>query len=178
MTATPQLDLPLTLSVGETEIAALSAGARASCRRSLATQTGVQEASTRAVMEALTDHFRELRAAGVRLVAGSDAPTDCTSYGPALIRTISFMPIWVCPIGKHWPAPPSMPRNWPGRRTPAWFARRTSRSVAARSKSSGGFGRFARCSRSHAPGSVGRIWPSGMIRKILLSGPVVASVSR
>lgn len=90
VTATPQLDLPLTLSVGEAEMAALSAGARASCQRSLASQADVQESSTRAVMDALTDHFRELRAAGVRLVAGSDAPTDCTSYGPALIRTIQL----------------------------------------------------------------------------------------
>ncbi|SIN59832.1 Imidazolonepropionase [Parasphingorhabdus marina DSM 22363] len=90
VTATPQLDLPLTLSVGEAEMAALSAGARASCKRALAAQAEVQEASVRAVMDALTDHFRELRAAGVRLVAGSDAPTDCTSYGPALVRTIQL----------------------------------------------------------------------------------------
>lgn len=90
VTATPQLDLPLKLTVGETEMAALSSGARASCKRSLAGQADIQDSSMRAVMDALTDHFRELREAGVLLVAGSDAPTDCTSYGPALIRTVQL----------------------------------------------------------------------------------------
>ncbi|QLC25912.1 amidohydrolase family protein [Parasphingopyxis algicola] len=88
VTPTPQLDLPLDLVVGEEELLALSPAARVSCERALESQRPVT-ADVRAQMIAdLADHLAELRAAGVPLLAGSDAPTDCQGYGRALHRSI------------------------------------------------------------------------------------------
>lgn len=90
ITPTPHLDLPLDLFVGEAELAELSPAARASCAAGLGQFTNIP-ADLRARMIAnLTEHYRELRAAGVRFLAGSDAPTDCQGFGRSLHQALEF----------------------------------------------------------------------------------------
>ncbi|MEX0343084.1 MAG: amidohydrolase family protein [Erythrobacter sp.] len=90
VTITPQLDLPLQLVIDDEALAALSPAARTGCRNTLAAQAEVSPELKARMMAALRDHYRRLIDAGVTLVAGSDAPTDCQGYGRALHKVLEL----------------------------------------------------------------------------------------
>ncbi|MBO6525992.1 amidohydrolase family protein [Erythrobacter sp.] len=90
VTITPQLDLPLRLVMDEDAMAALSPAGRDGCRNTLSAQADVPAELEARMMAALRDHYRRLIDAGVTLVAGSDAPTDCQGYGRALHKVLEL----------------------------------------------------------------------------------------
>lgn len=90
VTITPQLDLPLRLVMDEEALAALSPEARGGCRTTLEAQEGVAPELEARMMIALRDHYSRLTKAGVTLVAGSDAPTDCQGYGRSLHKVLEL----------------------------------------------------------------------------------------
>ncbi|QYJ06412.1 amidohydrolase family protein [Qipengyuania flava] len=90
VTITPQLDLPLRLVMDEEALAALSPAARGGCRNTLEAQESVAPELEARMMAALRDHYARLAGAGVTLVAGSDAPTDCQGFGRALHKVLEL----------------------------------------------------------------------------------------
>lgn len=88
--ATPQMDLPFDRIAGPAELAALEPAARAACETGIADHKRVDTTIRGAIAADLSELYGDLRAAGVRFVAGSDAPNDCMGFGRTLIRSIEL----------------------------------------------------------------------------------------
>ncbi|MEM8827069.1 MAG: amidohydrolase family protein [Pseudomonadota bacterium] len=88
--ATPQMDLPLDMMVDAEQLAALPPAARESCQTTLADHRTVGADVRERRAADLMELYGDLRAAGVRLVAGSDAPNDCMGFRRSLAASVQL----------------------------------------------------------------------------------------
>ncbi|MFC3092894.1 amidohydrolase family protein [Alteromonas sediminis] len=90
LVATPQLDLPLYMVAEEWALETMSAKLKQGCSVTLMQQSKVNQSIIASRTADLVEHYRELIDAGMKLVAGSDAPNDCMGFGRSLVSTLEL----------------------------------------------------------------------------------------